>query len=969
MLSPAPSVSSMRVRIPVAFALSFLSVLALGRPAAAQTQYSWNYSGSAWNTGSNWSPSGPPTSADTALFDHATTTTISSPGVTLSGSSTTGQLAFFGPGRLVSPTSTGFLFSGAGNTLTVGIGGPMTVSPLLSRGSGGVGTMTFDNVQLRIADGTTFGSGSAAANAGAVEIGYFSSWFLRNGTNFKLSDSTGTTNYALTLSGGNLRLFPGTGAAPQLTNGLGNAATQQAIQFHGGGTLGFQSAHTTSTTNVTTSYALNGLMLGAGGATVDLVTGSNTTGGTGLSSVQVTFGSVSTQAGLTRQVTGGAAYGTLTFNPSPSTTAFGDGGTRVRVFLAAGPSGSIPTQNGVITEGTTAGTNSPYVIVLNATSGGSGITGRFAGYGANGVTVATTATKTAATFNSITATENALYQPSFGTATLTADRSAQTLVLEPTSSDLTLDLAGFALNTNGLMLSGSIDGTGVFNITGGSLGGTGGATRNIFVTHGGATPAATLNISSNLAATTGAIVKSGGGFMALTGTTDQVNFATNTDIVINAGVLRGVISGASANFGTNNNLRLRGGVFEVDAQNGSVSFTRTLGLGLGQVSWADAAVTPARGAGGFSVVNGTLNVNVGGDGRTLTWNGSSGGDEFFVRSGNGLILGSSKSNGTIIWQNGLALDNGTAGSPESRVINVVSSGLDPNIKVRITGVISGSATTSLTKVGSTGGWLELTAANTYAGNTYIEGGLFQVSNTSGSATGTGAVVVGGTPGFTVLLGNGIIAPAAGKGVTINPQGILSLDTNASATPTPTVLTIGSAGTNNPVTFRAGGGGVPASQLAVTANGTTLDLDAGVVQYGRLVVKGTGAITLANPTLNVQVKTGFTATSSDVLGILDNQTGNAITGTFNGLADGATVNVTFVGGGTAGTFKISYFGDITGSGISITGGNDIVLHSFVPVPEPASVLALCAGAAGLVGLVRRRRRSAGTTQCAQAASVA
>jgi fibronectin-binding autotransporter adhesin len=947
----------MRVRIPIAFALSFLSIFALGRPAAAQDVYVWNYSGTNWNTSGSWSPTGVPTSIDTAVFDHATTTTV--PNFSLSGSAATGQLAFLGPGRLLSPLNTGFLFSGAGNTLTVGTGGSMTVSPLLSRGSGGVGVMTFDSVQLRIADGTTFGSGSTAANAGAVEIGYFSSWFLRNGTNFRLSDSTGTTNYALTLSGGNLRLLPSTaagGTAPQLTNGLGNAATQQAIQFHGGGTLGLQSAHTSGSTSVTTSYALNGLMLGAGGATVEVFTGNNlTTGGTGISSVQVTFGNGNTQAGLTRQVTGGAAYGTLAFNPNR--TEFGAGGTRSRVFLATGSSGSIPTQNGVITEGTTAGTNSPYVIVLNAVStSASGINGRFAGYGATGVTVATTTTRTAATFNTIADTENTLYQPSSGTATLSTDLTRQTLVIEPTSNNLTLDLNGHALNTNGLMLSGQIagSGTGVFNITGGSLGGTGGATRNIFVTHGGAGSDTTLNISSNLAATGGAIVKSGSGFLALTGTTDQVNFAANTDIVINAGVVRGVISGANQNFGTTNNLRLRGGVFEVNALNGNVSFTRTLGLGLGQVSWADAAVTPARGAGGFSVVDGTLTVNIGNDGRTLTWNGTSGGDEFFVRSGNGLIFGSSKSNGTIVWANGLALDNGTTGSPESRVLNVISRSLpagsspDPNAKVRITGVIAGSATTSLTKLGSGGGWLELTAANQYAGNTYIESGLFQVSNTSGSATGSGSVVVTGVGSSTVLLGNGIIAPAAGKGVTFNPQGVLLPDTGASANPTPTVLTIGSAGTNNPVTFRQG------SVFSLTANGTTLDIGAGNIQHGRLVVKGTGAITLENPALSVQVKTGFTATSSDVLGILDNQTSNAITGTFNGLADGATVNAVFVSGGAAGTFKISYFGDITGSGISITGGNDIVLYNFVPVPEPASVLGLCAVAAGLVGLARRAR---------------
>ena len=36
---------------------------------------------------------------------------------------------------------------------------------------------------------------------------------------------------------------------------------------------------------------------------------------------------------------------------------------------------------------------------------------------------------------------------------------------------------------------------------------------------------------------------------------------------------------------------------------------------------------------------------------------------------------------------------------------------------------------------------------------------------------------------------------------------------------------------------------------------------------------------------------------------------------------------------AGTMQVSYFGNITGTGVSITGGNDLVLYNFQPVPEP------------------------------------
>jgi hypothetical protein len=49
--------------------------------------------------------------------------------------------------------------------------------------------------------------------------------------------------------------------------------------------------------------------------------------------------------------------------------------------------------------------------------------------------------------------------------------------------------------------------------------------------------------------------------------------------------------------------------------------------------------------------------------------------------------------------------------------------------------------------------------------------------------------------------------------------------------------------------------------------------------------------------------------------------------------------------------VSYFGDF-GTG-QISGGNDLVLHNFVPVPEPATVLGISALALG--GAMWRRKR--------------
>ena len=49
--------------------------------------------------------------------------------------------------------------------------------------------------------------------------------------------------------------------------------------------------------------------------------------------------------------------------------------------------------------------------------------------------------------------------------------------------------------------------------------------------------------------------------------------------------------------------------------------------------------------------------------------------------------------------------------------------------------------------------------------------------------------------------------------------------------------------------------------------------------------------------------------------------------------------------------ISYFGDV--DTMSITGGNDVVLYGFTPVPEPGAVLAVAAGALAVAGGLRRR----------------
>lgn len=118
---------------------------------------------------------------------------------------------------------------------------------------------------------------------------------------------------------------------------------------------------------------------------------------------------------------------------------------------------------------------------------------------------------------------------------------------------------------------------------------------------------------------------------------------------------------------------------------------------------------------------------------------------------------------------------------------VLVSNLNTNAKLlefagsgssRIRGVVSGNGSLALSQ-----GTLELSGANTYAGTTWVHGGTLKVNNTSGSATGSGAVLVeigaslagAGTIGGNVTV-SGSVAPGNSIG-TLTIQGDLRWNSN------------------------------------------------------------------------------------------------------------------------------------------------------------------------------------------------
>jgi hypothetical protein len=162
------------------------------------------------------------------------------------------------------------------------------------------------------------------------------------------------------------------------------------------------------------------------------------------------------------------------------------------------------------------------------------------------------------------------------------------------------------------------------------------------------------------------------------------------------------------------------------------------------------------------------------------------------------------------------------------------------------------------------------------------------------------------------------------------------------------LTFTSAGNE----LRPGTAAAP-GRLTVTGNVT---LNAGTTLFARL--NGTtpgaghdqfavnGTVNLAGAALSAAAGGGYAPSPSDRLFILTNDGTDPITGTFAGLPDGAAVPL---GGYTA---TIGYFGD--SQTLALTGGNDVVLYNFAPVPEPSAVLAVAVAFAAAARGWRRPR---------------
>jgi autotransporter-associated beta strand protein len=245
---------------------------------------------------------------------------------------------------------------------------------------------------------------------------------------------------------------------------------------------------------------------------------------------------------------------------------------------------------------------------------------------------------------------------------------------------------------------------------------------------------------------------------------------------------------------------------------------------------------------------------------------------------------------------------GASGSAATAVLTYDIINAAQSIDAQVSGNISGIG--GVTKTGL--GRLVFSGSNTYGGATNVSAGslvvngfngnsAFSVGNTAG-LSGTGAV------GALTVQNGATLAPGNGTGIL--RSGAFSL---------------------------AGGG-----TYAISLFGNTASPVAGT-NYTQLGV--TGSVSLTGD-FSLTLDGGYIHNDGALFFVLENDLSDAISGTFNGLADNAIVNV----GGNE--FQISYFGNSASN--SFTGGNDVVLMA---VPEPsAAFLGILA-----LGLSVARRR--------------
>lgn len=318
---------------------------------------------------------------------------------------------------------------------------------------------------------------------------------------------------------------------------------------------------------------------------------------------------------------------------------------------------------------------------------------------------------------------------------------------------------------------------------------------------------------------------------------------------------------------------------------------------------------------GFSATSGTLVLS----GNNSAFTGSV---DFLQQSG-------AAATGTLVVASNTALGTAATGT-------TVNSGSTLGFQGNLNYTTAEPVTVGGTGVGGGGAIRNISGNNTFAGPITLSAATTVTTN-AGSLTLTspvsGAFLLTKAGTGSLLLNNTVAGGVTVSAGTLGGSGIISGAVSVASGGTlapgnsPGIITTGD------LTFVSG------ANFTVELNG----FNAGTGYDQASVV---GSVNLGGANLNRTL--GFDPLGLDArLFIVANDGSDPITGTFAGLLNNATFNMT-APGGTIVPFQISYFGD---SGTNaLTGGNDVVLFA---IPEPASFALLTLG--GLMMMTRRRAR--------------
>jgi autotransporter-associated beta strand protein len=743
-----------------------------------------------------------------------------------------GDFTFLGSSAL--NLGTGAVALGANRTVTVS-GSNLTeggiISGAFSLTKAGAGTFTLSGANT-FSNGMTLSAGQLNINnATAVGSGTLT---INGGT------IDNTNGVAITLSNNNAQTWGGdftfvgsnalnlgTGA---VTLGANRSVTVSASTLTEGGVIG-DSGNVHSLTKA--------------GAGILTLTGSDTyTGGTSISAGTLSFanGALST-GGITF-----AASSTLQWNGANAQDISG----QIQA-IATGVTATLDTQANNVTLGSSLG-------------GMGGIakvgTGALTISGANTYSGGTTLTAGTLNINSATAIGTGTFTINAGTINNTSGGAI-------TLSDNNAEAWGASF---------TFTGTNALNL------GTGAVTLGANIT---ATVSASTLTDGGITSGAFSLTKAGAGALTLSGantfsngmtlTAGQLNInnakavGTGT-FTINGGTIDNT-SGAAITF-SNNNVQTWGGDFTFVGSNALNLGTGAVTLGSNRIVTVSASTLTEAGiiAGAFSLTKagagaltlsgantfstgmtlsaGQLNINNGkavGSG-TFTINGgavdNTSGGAIALTNNNAQTWGGDF---TFVGSNALNLGTGAVTLSANRTVTVSANSLT------VGGIIGdGGSNYQLIEAGS--GTLTMTGASTFGGGVVLNAGTLLVENGAGSGTGSGAVT-------------------AGSGATLGGTGTIS-----------GAVTINSGGTLAP---GAGGTSIFNTGNLTLASGSALDiaLNGNTAGTGYDKVNVTGTVAVSGSILNLSGTRSAHDGSS--LTIIDNGSAGAVTGTFQGLAEGAS----------------------------------------------------------------------------------